>query len=295
MNSTVVLLALIAAVGAFLAVQAIGRPRLRVRLTERDERPFAQRVIEAFFAPAAARVSTVLSRTSIADTRATLERRLARAGYPPPFTNAQSVLGYRLFLAVFSAAWGVLFAAITGMGTMALPLALALSVIGWMMPDRIIANAERERVEQLILDAASTLDRLAIFVAAGNALSAAVTSLAARPGGAWVAEFRRIAAHYATHGDFAAALEDAIERNGRLPDVARVCERLRAAYVMGGRGTAQGLRRMAQDARTRVCNVITERGYRNAVLMILPAYFAVVAAGIVLIAPGAVRMLAALG
>jgi tight adherence protein C len=291
MNSTIALLAFTAAVGAFLVVQSLGRPRLRVRLTERDERPFAQRVVEAFFAPAAVRVMTTFGRTSAEDTRATLERRLARAGYPSPFANAQSVLGYRLFLAVFSTACGALFAAITGMGAMALPMALALGAIGWLMPDRIIASAQAQRVEQLTLDAASALDRLAIFVAAGNALPAAVTSLAERPGGAWVAEFRRIAAHYATHGDFAAALEDAIERNGGLPEITRVCERLRAAYVMGGRGISQSLRRMAQDARTRVRNVITERGYRNAVLMILPAFLALVAAGIVLIAPGAAQML----
>ena len=106
-----------------------------------------------------------------------------------------------------------------------------------------------------------------------------------------MAVFRQIAADYAVNGDFDAALSNVNEKNGRLPAIVRVTERLRAAYEMGGGGVAQALRRMAADARVRIKLVITERGYKNAVMMVVPAFFAIIATIIILIAPGAVRML----
>lgn len=288
------IMALVAAVGVFLFVDALFPRRARVRLTAPDTRPLGQRLMDAFFAPAAERVAA-LGRGDLARKKADLQVRLARAGYPPPFVTPEAVLSYRLFTAVLFAAFGGIFALVVGLGTAALPLMLGLAAFGWVVPDRTIANAERERREQLTLDAASTLDRLAIYVASGQALPAAVRSLAERPGGAWVAEFRKIAADYAVTGDFPEALERAVERNGRLPDIARVCERLRAAYEMGGGGVAQSLRRMAQDARVSIRLLITERGYRNAVMMVIPAFFAIIAIAIILIGPGAVRMVAVMG
>ncbi len=286
--------AILAALGVFLVVEALGPRRVRVRLTEADQRPLTQRMIDALFAPAAERVMTA-GRVNLEQHRAHLARRLARAGYPPPFTSPDAVLGYRLFTAVLFAALGGIFCLVARMGSIALPVMLGLGALGWKMPDKVIANAERERCEQLTLDAASTLDRLAIYVAAGNALPSAVRSLAEKPGGAWVAEFRKVAAHYAVTGDFTQALETVVEESGRLPDVTRVCERLRAAYEMGGGGVAQSLRRMAQDARASIRHLITERGYRNAVMMVVPAFLAIIAITIVLIAPGVVRMVGVLG
>jgi len=288
------ILALIAGIGMFLFVDGLFPRPVRVRLMAPDRRPLGQRLMDAFFVPAAERVSS-LGRAGLERQKADLKIRLARAGYPPPFATPEAVLGYRLFTAVLFAVFGGIFALVVKLGGLALPLALGLAAFGWVVPDRTIANAERERREQLTLDAASTLDRLAIHVAAGQALPAAVRSVAERPGGAWVAEFRKIAAAYAVGGDFPAALEEAVERNGRLPEIARVCERLRAAYEMGGGGVAQSLRRMAQDARVSIRLLITERGYRNAVMMVIPAFFAIIAIAIILIGPGAVRMVAVMG
>jgi hypothetical protein len=108
-----------------------------------------------------------------------------------------------------------------------------------------------------------------------------------------VAEFRKIASAYAVQGDFADALGKAIADSGRLPEITRVAERIRAAHEMGGGGVAQALRQMAADARSNVKTVLTERGFRNAVLMVFPTFLAIVASGIVLIGPGAVRMMTA--
>ena len=287
-------LAFVAALGVFLIVGALGPRRVRVHLTEQDQRPFGQRMIDAFFAPAAERVMTV-GRIDVEERKTNLARRLAQADYPPPFATPEAVLGHRLFTAALFALFGGVFCLFVGLGTLALPLMLGLAALGWAVPDRTIANAKNERCEQLTLDAASTLDRLAIYVASGSALPSAVRSLAEKPGGAWVGEFRKVAAAYAVGGDFPAALGEAVDNSGRLPDITRVCERLRASYEMGGGGVAQSLRRMAQDARIRIKMLITERGYKNAVKMVIPAFFAIIATMVILIGPGAVQMMGALG
>jgi pilus assembly protein TadC len=286
--------ALIAAFGAFLFVDALRPRRVRVKLTEADNRPAMQRLIESLFAPAAVRVMTI-GRANLNDQRADLVKRLARADYPSGFTSPEQVFGARLFNAVMFAVMVGAFALIIGLAEAALPLILVSGLVGWGVPSRIIAKAEQERKEQLMLDAASTMDRLAIYVAAGSALPSAIRSLAERPGGAWVVEFRKVASAYAVGGDFQAALDETAEKAGRLPDITRVFERLRAAYEMGGGGTAKALRQMANDARISMRLLITERGYKNAVLMVIPAFFAIVAIVIILIAPGAVRMVSVLG
>ena len=204
------------------------------------------------------------------------------------------MLARRLFTAVLFAVFSGVFALLVGMGALSLVLMAGLAALGWALPDRIIAQARQKRVEQLTLDAASTLDRLAIYVAAGSALPAAIRSLAERPGGAWVGEFRKAASEYAVTGNFQHSLEHVVEESGRLPEIARVCERLRAAYSMGGGGIADALRRMAADARVSIRLLITERGYKNAVMMVIPAFLAIVAATIILISPGATRMVGVL-
>lgn len=287
-------LALIAAFGVFMFVDAL-RPRApRVKLTAPDDRSMTQRLLDTLFAPAAERVLT-LGRVDLRAHKTDLAKRLARANYPTPFTGPEVVMSYRLFTAILFALFGGVFGLIVGLDAATFPLMLVLAVFGWAMPDRSIANAERDRKEQLMLDAASTMDRLAIFVAAGSALPMAIRSVAERPGGAWVGECRKFAAYYATDGDFDVAADKVLERSGRLPEIVRVFERLKAANEMGGGGTGKALRQMAADARLSARNVIAERGYKNAVLMVIPAFFAIIAIMIILVAPGAVKMISVIG
>ncbi len=286
--------ALIAALGVFLLVDALRPRRVRIKLTEADRRPAMQRLIESLFAPAAARVMTI-GRGNLDEHQADLTRRLARADYPKGFATPEQVLGARMFNATLFAVMVGAFALLIGLGGAALPLMLGAGLLGWNAPGRTIAQAEQERKEQLMLDAASSMDRLAIFVAAGSALPAAIRSLAERSGGAWVAEFRKVASAYAVGGDLQAALDETAEKAGRLPDITRVFERLKAAYEMGGGGMGKALRQMAADARIAARLLITERGYKNAVMMVIPAFFAIIAIVIILIVPGAVRMFAVLG
>jgi tight adherence protein B len=294
-----VLLGLVAAGAVWLILSAFQKARPRVRLTDPDERPLLDRLMETLFVPAGRRVAA-LSRRNWDAQRNDLETRIAQAGYPPPFTSAENVLGYRIFTAAIFAGlvglFGLLLSLFSpGLGAIALPLTAAAGLMGLFMPDQVINNAIRERQEQLTLDAASTMDRLAIYVAAGYALPVALRELATRPGGAWIAEIRGIASDYAVTGDFPGALEAAAQRNGRMPEIVGFTERLRSAYEMGGGGITDTLRRMSQDARVRIRLLLTERGYKNAVLMVIPAFFAIIAIALILIAPGGVQMIQVLG
>ncbi len=295
------LLGLVAASGVALAVEALFPRPVRLTLTAADERTLLPRLLDSFFTPAAQRLARIGRRDWTAQ-RTDLALRLARAGYPPPFTTPEAVLGYRAFTAaLFAGLAGVFLLVMTlilgggGLGGLALPIMLGLAALGWRMPDQTLKNAESQRREQLTLDAASALDRLAIFISGGFALPMALRELAERPGGAWIGEFRQVAADYAVNGDFTAALGRAGSRSGGLPEITRVTERLKAAYEMGGGGLAVSLRRMAVEARTRIRLVITERGYKNAVMMVIPAFFAIIAIALILIAPGAAQMLWILG
>ncbi len=290
----------LAAFGMFLAVDAFFPRPVKVRLTGPDNRAFLPRLMDAFFTPAGKRVAQI-GRRDWEQQRSDLEERLARAGYPAPFLTPESVMGYRIFTAGLFAGMVGIFALLLslvlpgGLGGMELPFVIGAGLLGWFMPLQTIANAEQQRKEQLTIDAASTLDRLAIYISAGYALPSAINALSERPGGAWIGEFRQIAADYSVTQDFKGALQTADRRCGHLQEIIRVTERLEAAYEMGGGGLAQTLRRMANDARVRIKLLLTERGYKNAVMMVIPAFFAIIAIALLLIAPGAIQLVGVLG
>lgn len=291
MNMTLTLpFALMAGLGAFLFVDALRPRRKRVQLNAPDERPLMSRLLEAFFTPAAERVLQV-RRADLTVLRTDLLVRLKRANYPSPYLTIDAVLGYRVFMAVLLAALGAIGGVLLGLGPGVFVVMAGMVVVGWLTPDKALSSAETERIEQLNLDAASTLDRLAIHVSAGSALPMAVREVAEQPGGAWVAELRHLASAYAIGGDFAAAADEVMDRCGRLPAIVRVLERLKAASEMGGGGTAKALRQMAHDARETIKILLTERGYRNTTLMVIPAGLAILAVIIVLLAPGMARLL----
>ena len=287
-----ILLALIGAIGAWLLVDGLWPRPIRVTLGAPDERPASQRLLETFVASAAERVMVIGGRVNLAQHKADLAQLLAQANYPQNLTTPEAVLANRLLMASVLALFGAIFGLLLDLGPVIAVTALGLGLLGWQLPDRVINGAIHERVEQLQLDAASVMDRLAVHTAAGTPLPMAIITIADRPGGEWVAVFRQIAAIYAagykkkiSSGDFNSACDFAIQSSGRLPEIMRIVERLKAAGEMGG-GTSAALRQMAQDARINARVVVAERGSRNTTLMILPGFFAILGAVIVLMGPG---------
>jgi pilus assembly protein TadC len=215
--------------------------------------------------------------------------------YPDTRTFYATKLASATLLAVVGLGFGLLLAQIGGLNpAMSLGVALGTGALGLFLPDLDLKGKVARRDDQMIADMASALDRLANFLAAGYPLPYAIHQLAERPGGIFVAELREVAAQYNVSGDLAAGVEALLEANGNLPPLIPFATLVRTAARLGG-GVSEALRALAEEMRAELTQRITARGYRNTVLMIVPAFFAILATLLVLAAPGALRAFASLG
>jgi len=290
--------AFLGGLGTFLALNASQRraPRtLRVRLgleQVQARRPLVDRLFGTW-------AETLLQRRDAAD----VETQLKQAGfwqrvgvlYPDVRTFYAYKVASATLLAVLGLGAGLILASLGGFSTMtSFAVAAATGVLGFFLPDMDLKGKVSRRDDQMLADMASALDRLANFLAAGYPLAQAVQQLAERPGGVFVAELRYVAAHYNVSGDLAAGVEALLESNGNLPPLIPFVTLLRTAARLGG-GVSEALRALAAELRAELTQRITARGYRNTVLMIVPAFFAILATLLVLAAPGALRAFASLG
>jgi tight adherence protein C len=290
--------AFLGGLGTFLAVSAGQRraPRtLRVRLgleQVQARRPLVDRLFGTW-------AETLLQRRDATD----VETRLKQAGfwqhvgalYPDVRTFYAYKVASTALLAVLGLGAGLILASLGDFSpTTSLAVAVATGALGFFLPDMDLKGKVSRRDDQMLADMASALDRLANFLAAGYPLAQAVQQLAERPGGVFVAELRYVAAHYNVSGDLAAGVETLLESNGNLPPLIPFVTLLRTAARLGG-GVSEALRSLAAELRAELTQRITARGYRNTVLMIVPAFFAILATLLVLAAPGALRAFASLG
>ena len=243
--------------------------------------------------------ASVLGRRNAAD----VETRLKQAGfwqragalYPDTRTFYAYQVASAALLAVVGLGFGVLLALIGGFEpTLGLPVALGTGVLGFFLPPADLQNRVARRDDQMLADMASALDRLANFLAAGYPLPLAIQRLAERPGGVFVAELRDVAAQYSVSGDLVAGIDTLLAANGNLPPLIPFASLVRTAARLGG-GSGAALRALAAELREELTQRITARGYRNTVLMIVPAFLAILATLLVLAAPGALRAFASLG
>jgi len=172
---------------------------------------------------------------------------------------------------------------------MALPFGLLLAPLGLLMPQAEVEKAIRNRDDGLVVDQATALERLANFVVAGQPLPQAILVFSERPGGAFVAWLRQVAAEYSRRGDLSEAVEQAMEANGSPGVLVSFATLVRRHVRMGG-GASEGLRRMAREMREETKRRIIKRGYRNTILMVVPAGLAILASMLVLAAPGVARL-----
>ena len=288
--------AFLGGVGTFLIVSAGQRrvPRaasLSINPVQ-ARRPLVDRLFGAW-------AEGLLGRRNAAD----VETRLKQAGfwqragalYPDPRTFYAYQIASAALLAVVGLGFGVLLAAIGGFDpALSLPVALGAGALGFFLPAMDLKNRVARRDDQMIADMASALDRLANFLAAGYPLPLAIHRLAERPGGVFIAELRDVAAQYSVSGDLVAGIDALLEANGNLPPLIPFASLVRTAARLGG-GVGEPLRALAAELRAELTQRITARGYRNTVLMIVPAFFAILATLLVLAAPGALRAFTSLG
>ncbi len=228
-----------------------------------------------------------------------LEHRLRLAGFwgdpTGPYPSVAAFRARQLMAAALAAivGWGgglLIAAAAQKPASLALPLGLLTAPLGLLMPQAELNKAIRNRDDALVADMATALERLANFVAAGQPLGQAVLLFSERPGGAFVAWLRTVAADFSRHGDLAVAVEQMMEANGS-PGVLVPFATLVRSHIRLGGGVSEDLRRLAGEMREELKRRITERGYRNTILMVIPAGLAILASLLVMAAPGFVRMM----
>ncbi len=298
MTAASVWLACLGSVGMFLLLTAGQRraPRtLAVRVgleSVQARRPLVDRLFGAW-------AEGLAQRRNAQD----VETRLKQAGfwqragalYPDTRTFYAYQVASATLLAVVGLGFGVLLAVIGELPpTLALGTALGAGALGFGLPAFDLRGKVAQRDDRMVADMASALDRLANFLAAGYPLPYAIHELAQRPGGVFVAELRAVAAQYDVSGDLVAGAEALLESNGNLPPLLPFATLLKTATRLGG-GVSGALRALAEELRAELTQRITARGYRNTVLMIVPAFFAILATLLVLAAPGALRAFASLG
>ena len=230
--------------------------------------------------------------------RAGLEHRLRLAGFwgdpSRPYPSVEAFRAQQLMAAALTAliGWGggLLIAFVAEKpAAMALPFGLLLAPLGLLMPQAEVEKAIRNRDDGLVVDQATALERLANFVAAGQPLPQAILVFSERPGGAFVVFLRQVAAEYVQSGDLAGAVERVMEANGNPGVLVPFATLARISQRLGG-GISEDLRRLAGEMREETKRRITERGYRNTILMVVPAGLAILASMLVLAAPGFARM-----
>ncbi len=296
MNAAILLCALGGAAGMGLLLTA-GRPRPRGGLAGRlgltevaQRRPLVDRLFGNL-------VEGWLQRR---DTASAVIHRLRQAGmygragalYPDERVFYAYKLAAAALVALLSAGMGAFAASILEISAnSALLWAVGGAAAGFLLPDLDLQAQLQRRDDQLLADMATALDRLANFLVGGQPLPQAINCLAARPGGAFVQELALVAGSYNVGVNLSTALQELLTLNGDLAVLVPFVNLCRAGQHMGG-GVSASLRELARELRTELKQRIETRGSRNAVLMVIPAFLAVLATLAVLTAPGFIRIMA---
>ena len=225
---------------------------------------------------------------SLWPSRGRVERLLVTADYPRPFHSVEEFYAHKIlygaFLTILALVVLPLFRLPVGIWV---PAAVVVGLMGFMIPDLSLRDAARKRQEDVVTEMAFALDRLAMYVAAGHTLARAIKSLAARPGGPFVAELRRVAARYDVTGDLVEPLEE-MARRVDVP-LAYVFASQVVMVVREGGEVLPSLRALATEARYHLNEVLKERGQRNSLMRVIPISGMILPAVLItIVAPGAV-------
>jgi tight adherence protein C len=167
-----------------------------------------------------------------------------------------------------------------------LPVALGLGILGLYLPDFHLRQLIQKRREMIRTEMAFVLHRLAIQVAAGQALPQALEQIALKPGGPFVQELRQVSTDISTGHTLTEALDGFAERAAGIDEVRRFVDLLERAQQLGS-PIADALTSMGRIMQDRVQQDIEARGMAASVQMVLPIGCLILPAiGIVVMGPG---------
>jgi len=264
-------------------VTRIGNARQRVELrSEEGERVQLSPLLDRTLGPmleSTSRTLAVLLRREDKD-----RAMIVAAGYPPRYRTVYNLYAWKVLIALMLFLVGLGNAILIGPGF--LPVALGLGVLGLYLPDFHLRQLVQKRREMVRTEMAFVLHRLAIQVAAGQALPQALEQIALKPGGPFVQELRQVSTDISTGRTLTEALDGFAERAAGIDEVRRFVDLLERAQQMGS-PIADALTSMGRIMQERVQQDIEARGMAASVQMVLPVGCLILPAiGIVVMGPG---------
>ena len=285
------LLAILGSVGVLLIWTGVTHPfavhvansRRRVQMRPEEEEhvqlsPFLDRALGPFLESTSHLLALLLRRED-------KDRELiAAAGYPPRYRTAYNLYAWKVLIAVMLFLVGLFNALLIGPGF--LVVALGLGILGLYLPDIHLRQLVQKRREMVKTEMAFVLHRLAIQVAAGQALPQALEQIALKPGGPFVQELRSVSNDISTGHSLSEALDALAQRTAGIDEVRRFVDLLQRALQLGS-PIAEALTGMGRLMQERVQQDIEARGMAASVQMVLPVGCLILPAiGIVVIGPG---------
>lgn len=285
------LFALIGGIGVLLVWTGLTHPfaarisnsRQRVQLRpDRDERvqltPLLDRALGPLLDSASHTLAMLLRRED-------KDRELIiAAGYPSRYRTIYNFYAWKVFIAVMLFLVGLFNALVIGPGF--LPVALGLGILGLYLPDFHLRQLVQKRREMVRTEMAFVLHRLAIQVAAGQALPQALEQIALKPGGPFVQELRQVSTDISTGHTLGEALDALAQRAAGVDEVRRFVDLLQRAQQLGS-PIADALTSMGRIMQDRVQQDIEARGMAASVQMVLPVGCLILPAiAVVVMGPG---------
>lgn len=245
----------------------------------------SQSPIERILQPVSGWAGRHARRVSPSSMIATLERRIELSG-----SNwaIEAVLAVKLCLAGGLLLAGGLWAA----SSPSLPRVLAAAaaaVVGYLMPDAVMARKARERQEAILVDLADTLDQLAVCVGAGLGFDSAIARAATAGHGPLAAELARMLQDVRVGLPRSEALEGLITRT----DVAELRQFVHAVSQAEKYGVPiiGVLRSQASEQREKRRFRAEERAMKLPVKVVFPLVFCILPAMfVVILGPAALRV-----
>jgi len=267
------LIAVVGAVGALLVFSGLSglvRPGRRQGDLWEGEDPFrmqslqARPLLDRLLGPVASEAARLLA--GLLGSRERDEQLLVQAGRPKPFVSLGDFYGWKVLMAVGLFLMGSFVAALVG-APFLLFAALGLGVFGLYLPDLSLRKDARKRQEAFKLEMAFTLDRLAMLIQAGESIERALRHIAARGGGYFVREMRRVVDLLNTRLGLEEALQDVVVR---FP--LEAYEEFVSAVLMSrerGMGLYQVLGALSQNMQSEMENDLLAKGSSSTLPMVL--------------------------
>ena len=230
------------------------------RMRSLRDRPVLDRLI----GPAASDAAGLLARLGGNQKRD--ERRLVQAGFPPPFETIGDFYGWKVILAFGLFLSGLALAALLG-SAIFLIAALGLGLFGLYLPDISLHQDAMKRQEMFRIEMAFTLDRLALFMHAGEIPENAIRHVAQRGGGLFIQELRAVVNQLNTGETLTDALATVLERFP-LDDYEQFLSVVMMS-VESGTGLYQVLGTMSGNMQSELENDLLAKGTSSTLAMVL--------------------------